>query len=267
MITKPRKVSIVIPSFNQANYINETLACLVHQQDITKKQLEIIVIDGGSTDGTLAIIERYAAQLDYVVSEPDRGQTHALIKGFAQATGDVLGWLCSDDLLEETTICEVLDYFESHSTAQFVYGDVLWIDQHSHVLRHGKEISFNWFIWIYGGNYIPQPATFWRRELYEQVGGLDEQYNLAMDADLWSRFAQCTQPQHVRRTWARVRLHPERKTQRMYDRTKAEDRRIRERLGASFHDSSSYGRLYVRMRNFYARGLRIVWKFITGGYL
>lgn len=261
MVTKPQKLSIVVPSYNQARYIDETLASLVNQRNIDPEQLEIIVIDGGSNDGTLAVIEGYADRLAYMVSEPDRGQTHALIKGFAQATGDVLGWLCSDDLIEPTTVQEVLHYFGSHPNAQFIYGDALWIDRNSKILRTKKEIGFSWFIWVYDHNYIPQPAAFWRRETYDQVGGLDEQFDLAMDADLWARFIQRTQPAHVRRTWARIRWYPEQKTRRLRGRSQAEDRQIRERLGASFD-----GRLRTSTLYMCAKSWRVLRKLTTGCY-
>lgn len=259
--SKQDKLSIVIPSYNQARFIGETLASLVNQRDIDPEDLEIIVIDGGSTDETMTIIQRYADRLAYVVSEPDRGQTHALIKGFQRSTGTLQGWLCSDDLLEPTTVREVLDFFLTHPEVCFVYGDAVWIDRDSRFIRNKKEIDFNWFIWTYYYNYIPQPATFWRRTLYEEVGGLDEQFDLAMDADLWARFALRTRPAHVRKSWARIRTYPDQKTQRLAMRSRAEDRLIRERMGAVFG-----GPIRTQLLFYYARSLRIARKFIAGGY-
>jgi glycosyltransferase involved in cell wall biosynthesis len=255
------KLSIVIPSFNQARYIGETLASLVHQRDIQAEELEILLIDGGSTDGTMEVVQRYADRLAYVVSEPDRGQTHALIKGFERASGAIQGWLCSDDLLEPTAVREVLDYFRDHAHTRFIYGDAVWIDKNSRFIRHKKEIGFDWFIWTYYYNYIPQPSAFWRRELYAEVGGLDEKFDLAMDADLWARFAKRSVPVHIARSWSRVRTYADQKTQRLAGRSQAEDRLIRERLGARFG-----GPVRAQMLFNYAKGLRIVRKFAAGGY-
>jgi glycosyltransferase involved in cell wall biosynthesis len=223
------KLSIVVPSFNQAAFLPEALASLFSQQDVRDGELEIIVVDGGSRDGSVEILRHHARRLAHCVSEPDRGQTHALIKGFAAATGDVLGWLCSDDLLEPNTVREVLDYFATRQAAEFVFGDGVWIDRQSRVIGPKREIPYSKFIWMYDHNYIPQPSAFWRRSLYEKVGGLNEEFQLAMDGDLWARFAEVTRPHHVRRMWSRMRRYPEQKNQRLRARSDFEDTIIRRR--------------------------------------
>jgi len=258
---KKLKLSVVVPSFNQAEFIDETLACLFNQHDVGRDELEVIVIDGGSTDNSVEIIKRYADRLAYWVSEPDRGQTHALSKGFALATGDVFSWLCSDDLLEPWTVREVLDFFTNRPEVQFIYGDARWIDREGRIVKLKKEIPFNWYIWIYDHNYIPQPAAFWRRQTYEEAGGLDEAFDVAMDGDLWPRMAQLSHPHHVSRLWARMRLYPEQKNQRMRAKSNLQDREVRERLGISFRSRSR-----VRFCYLTAKGLRVGWKFATGCY-
>ena len=255
------RLSVIIPSFNQGEFLEETLVSLVNQQDIAQDELEIIVIDGGSTDGSIDIIKRYADRIAYWVSEPDEGQTHALIKGFAVAQGDILAWLCSDDLFEPTTVREVIDYFAAHRQTRFIYGDSRWIGRDGGFLRWKKEIPFNWFIWVYDYNYISQPSAFWRRDLYEEVGGLRQEFDLAMDADLWARFARITRPRHVRHGWSRMRSYPEQKNQRLRARSNAEDLRIRRELGYRVD-----GPVYRDVMYVLAKTARICWKLAGGCY-
>jgi len=119
------KISVVTPSFNQGRYIEATIKSVVEQG---YPNLEYLIMDGGSTDGTVEIIEKYSDQLTYWVSEPDEGQTDALIKGFDRASGDILCWLCSDDLFEARTLQEVAETFVEHPDWEVVYGDSFWID-------------------------------------------------------------------------------------------------------------------------------------------
>src|SRR5713101_2373300 len=155
----PLKLSIVVCSYNQAAYLRQALHSLATQRDLRPGELEVLVIDGGSTDGSVEIIREFEKHFAYSVSEPDRGQTHALRKGFDRATGDIQGWLCSDDTLELTAARNILDYFYAHPGARFVYGDATYIDERDRPVRTKKEIPYNPFIWKYDYNYIPQPST------------------------------------------------------------------------------------------------------------
>jgi len=216
----------VTPSFNQAEYLEKTILSVLDQG---YPNLEYIVMDGGSSDGSAEIIERYSEHLAYWTSQPDGGQTAALAKGFERTTGDIQGWLCSDDLHEPHTLKEVAETFARNPGWRVVYGDSHWIDDRGNPLAPKKEIAFNRFIWMYDYNYLPQPSTFWRRSLYEEVGGLDPGYNLAMDADLWARFAERARLHHVPRPWSRMRYYPEQKNLRLRDRSNEEDAAIRTR--------------------------------------
>jgi glycosyltransferase involved in cell wall biosynthesis len=255
------KLSIIIPSFNHARFLEKTLACIWAQRGVDHSDIEVIVIDGGSQDGTLNILKRHESRLTYTVSEPDGGQTDALIKGFQRATGDVQCWLCSDDLFEPDTIAEVLALFESDRALQWIYGDSMWIDEHDRMLWPKKEIPFNWFIWTHCHNYIPQPSCFWRRCLYDQVGGLDRAFTVAMDGDLWARFAAESRPRHIRRAWSRMRFYEGQRNLALRELSNAQDRLIRERIGVSF--GSPY---VVRARWLTAKLLRTAWKAGTGCY-
>ncbi len=251
------KISVVTPSFNQGQYIEATIKSVLEQG---YPNVEYIIMDGGSTDGTVGIIEKYSEHLAYWVSEPDEGQTDALIKGFDRASGDILCWLCSDDLFEPGALREVAQIFAEHRDWQVVYGDSLWMDVEGRPIRPKKEIGFNHFIWMYDYNYLPQPSTFWRRGIYEQVGGLDAQMKLAMDADLWARFAERTTLHHVPRTWSRMRYYPEQKNLRLRAKSDEEDALIRSRY---LPDETPWLR---RLKWFYAKGWRVALKLARGAY-
>ena len=249
------KITVVTPSYQQARFLEDTLRSVIRQG---YPNLEHIVMDGGSLDGSAEIIERYADKLEYWTSQPDNGHTDALIKGFARSTGDIMCWLNSDDLWEPWTLKDVADFFRHHSDARVVYGDAMWIDIEGRPMKPKREHPFNEFIWLYDHNFIPQPSTFWRRDLYEEVGGLDPNFRISMDADLWIRFAQVTKIHHVKRPWSRMRFYPEQKMQKLRRDGDVEDTAIRRRY---LTDERSW-----RRRKLLAKGMRVAWKLSTGSY-
>lgn len=255
--TRWPRISVVIPSFNQVQYIEATLKSVLDQH---YPDVELIVIDGGSTDGTVDILKKYAEHLSYWVSEPDDGQTDALIKGFDRSTGEIMCWLCSDDLFELNTLKEVAEVFAEHPDWQVVYGDGIWIDAQSRPIAFKKEIGFNRFIYMYDYNYLPQPSTFWRRDLYKRVGGLDPQMKLAMDGDLWARFAEHTNLHHVPRQWSRMRFYPEQKNQRFRALSDEEDALIQSRYTPDQSPSVRHAKRVA------AKVLRVVLKLARGAY-
>jgi len=221
--------------------------------------LEYMVIDGSSSDGTVDIIRRYADRLSYWVSEPDRGQSDALIKGFARAHGEIQGWLCSDDLLLPGALESVGRYFATHPEVEAVYGDALWIDAAGNHLRTKKESGFHRLAFMFDHNYIPQPSMFWRRSLYEKVGGLDPEFHLAMDFDLWERFSQVTRIAHIPRYLSCMRFYPEQKTRALKPQGRVEDALIRGRSRLARWP------VPVLWRGL-ARSQRIATKALAGGY-
>lgn len=251
------KITIVTPSYNQGSFLEQTLRSVQAQG---YPNIEHVVIDGGSSDQTIEILERWADHLDYWISEPDQGQTDALIKGFGHATGDILCWLNSDDMFEPWTLHEVAMYFETHPHAQVVYGDATWVDVEGRHVRTKREHPFSRFVFLYDHDFIPQPSTFWRHGLYQRVGGLNPAFDLAMDADLFMRFADVTRIHHVRRPWSRMRVYPEQKNQRLRHQSDLEDGLVRDRY-LSFQPS-----WVVRAKGIIARCCRIVWKLATGCY-
>jgi glycosyltransferase involved in cell wall biosynthesis len=251
------KITVVTPSFNQVRYIEKTIRSVLDQN---YPNLEYIVMDGGSTDGSVEVIKRYHDSLTFWVSERDGGQTEALIKGFERSTGDIQCWLCSDDLFEPNTLKEVAEFFMQNPEAEVVYGHSYWIGPEDEMLRPKKEHPFSRFIWLYHENYLPQPSTFWRQSVYERVGGLNPLLQLAMDADLWIRFAHVTQIHQVPRLWSRMRSYPEQKNQRFRTVSNREGQEIHRRYLGDKPD------WYLQGMKLAARSLRVGWKATTGCY-
>lgn len=180
------KISIVTPSYNQARYIEETILSVINQD---YPNFEYIIIDGGSTDGSVEIIRKYSTRLAFWVSEKDNGFADAINKGFRKATGDILFWINSDDLLMNEALKIVGRYFARFSKAQVIFGDRWIIDENSRKIR---DVRFHFYHCGFFKNYrnIAQEATFWRRDIFELVGGLDESLQYAIDLDLWCRFSK-----------------------------------------------------------------------------
>ncbi|MGA9070377.1 MAG: glycosyltransferase family 2 protein [Terracidiphilus sp.] len=253
------KISVVLPSFNQAKYLELTLRSILDQQ---YPNLELIVIDGGSKDESPEIIRKYQEHMKFWCSEPDGGHPEGLIKGFSHATGEILCFLNSDDLFEPGVLNEVGEYFSAHPDVDVVYGDTTWIDAEGKPLRVHKEIPFNRFLWTYTYNYIPGMSTFWRRGIYDKVGGVTTTYRLAFDADLWIRFSHAgAKIRHVARQWSCMRFYPEQNNRRLRAQSDRDDIEIRSRYWKNHAVPKTY---FLRRK--IALGLRILWRLLTGCY-
>jgi len=224
-------VSVVTPSFNQASFLEETIRSVLEQD---YPAIEYIIMDGGSTDGSLEIIQRYADRLAGWVSEPDRGQTDAINKGFARAQGDILAWLNSDDTYLPGAVGEAVAYLQTHPQAGMVYGDANLVDESGTVLGRFPAAQTDYRRLRRGYVHIPQQAAFFRASLWRQVGPLDPTFYFAMDYDLWVRLAKLALLHYQPRLWANFRLHGGGKSVVADERCWPEMLRVHQREGGSW---------------------------------
>lgn len=180
-------VSIITPSFNQAAFIKQTIESVLMQD---YPHIEHIVVDGGSTDGTLAILQQYShlGERFRFVSEPDRGQSHAINKGLKMARGEIIGWLNSDDTYFPGAVRKAVGALLAHPDWGVVYGKGLHIDENNNILYPYIWMEFDRRK-LFHLNLICQPAAFLRKSAFEAVGGVDEEHDWCMDYDLWNRIS------------------------------------------------------------------------------
>jgi glycosyltransferase involved in cell wall biosynthesis len=202
------QVSIVTPSFNQVNFLERTLLSVLNQD---YPLVEYWVVDGGSTDGSVKLIDKYSKRLAGWMSEKDLGQADGINKGLALVNGDIVAWLNSDDMYLPETISRAVEAFAHHPEASFVYSDVDSIDANDkifHRMRYGA-----WGLAeLMQFNIIGQPAVFMRRQALEQAGWLDLSYHYLLDHHLWLRLAAVSQPYHLKGTpLAQARFHKDAK--------------------------------------------------------
>jgi glycosyltransferase involved in cell wall biosynthesis/GT2 family glycosyltransferase len=182
------KISIVTPSYNQGRFIEQTIRSVLLQG---YPNLEYIIIDGGSSDGTVEIIRKYQDGLAHWVSEADRGQSHAINKGFAYATGEILAWLNSDDYYLPGSLLAVSQYQELLLNADVFCGGAIQVDAEGRVAfeKYPPGLTFQEML-EWSSRYLPQSSCFFRREAWEKFGPLDEHLSFQMDYDLWLRMAK-----------------------------------------------------------------------------
>jgi glycosyltransferase involved in cell wall biosynthesis len=205
-------VSVITPSFNQGVFIGETIDSVLGQD---YPHLEYIIMDGGSKDTTLEVLRGYDEPRMTWISEPDRGMTHALNKGFHRSTGEIMGWLNSDDVyLTKSLVSEAVAYFEAHPEADLLYRDAIYTDAAGTATgrkQQGKPFDIvNTISYL---NSVPQPASFWRRSLWETLGDLREDLQFAMDGEYWIRaWANGASLHYLEGERATYRLHENSKT-------------------------------------------------------
>ena len=207
MKEKKQLVSIITPSYNQGRFIEETINSVLGQD---YPNIEYIVVDGASTDETLSVLKRYENRLKWI-SEKDRGQSDAINKGFAMATGDVLAWLASDDTYFPGAISKAVEALQSDNKIGLVYGKGRYIDEAGRPLGEYPTEVFD-YERLAVSNYICQPSAFFTKEALKTCGGVDTGLTFAMDYDLWMRMAKRVGFEYVEEYFSNFRLHKESKT-------------------------------------------------------
>lgn len=207
-------VSIVTPSYNKAAFIEETILSVKNQ---TYPRIEHIVIDGGSTDETLDILQKYSDSITWI-SEPDEGQSDAINKGWKMAKGDILAYLNADDTCLPQAVETAVRFLNDHPDAGMVYGDCNYINERGETIRPcpGKEFDIKEM--LCEGDIIPQPAVFFRRKVLDEVGYLDVKLYTCMDYDFYVRTALKFKLEYIPQLLATCRLYPGTKTISEYHR-------------------------------------------------
>ena len=200
-------VSVITPSFNQGAYIKETIESVLTQD---YPRIEYFVMDGGSTDETVDILQQYSDQIAWV-SQKDGGQAAAVNQGVAKSSGEIIGWLNSDDTYLPGAISEIVQFFQEHHEVDMVYGEGYHTDKNGVILDRYETEPFDkarlaWYC------YICQPTAFFRRAFWDRVGGLNAALQICMDYELWMRMANMGQIVYLNRYLATSRMYENNKT-------------------------------------------------------
>jgi GT2 family glycosyltransferase len=228
------RFSIVMPSFNHARFIERSLNSVLNQE---YEEIELIVMDGGSTDGTREILDGYSRHITYWRSERDEGQSDALNKGFAYATGEICGWLNSDDLYLPGAVHHAAQIFATQPQIDVVYGDWLVLNEDDELSEHFPALAPSRGRMVTEGVFCNAQAMFWRRSLHERLGPFDVQLHYTMDYDLILRMICIAGRRAFFRTDRPLgcfRMYRGQKTGSSEERVAAEHRRIAGRLGVSW---------------------------------
>lgn len=226
---KQPKLSIVTASFNQGNFIEETIQSILNQN---YPNLEYVIIDGGSTDQSVEIIKKYQKHLNYWVSEKDNGQANAINKGLKLCTGEIFNWINSDDYLEPESLHKIADAFEDKKVS-LVAGKVRNFSTTSNEIIPNQKLNAQGLMcWEPDVKFV-QPGVWMRRALIEQCGGIDEKFHYAFDWDLYIRYLYCfPQVKELDELLVNFRLHADSKTQSFLERFAIEEREIIKKIFA-----------------------------------
>ena len=248
------RFSLITPSLNQGRFLPECLRSV--QTSAGQKEIEHLVIDGGSIDASVDVLtgQTFARW----ISEPDRGQSAAINKGLVQSKGEILSYLCADDFLEPGALDLVDAAFRENPAADFVYGDAFFLEGDSGWKRLKRAGEFS-VTRLRRGNFLLQPAVFWRRRVYEHFGGFDETLNYCMDHEYWLRTSSTMRWKYLPHPLATCRLHPDAKTSRALALAWAESAQMQLRYGICYRPrweawwmQMAGGRFYTFKRRLFA---------------
>ncbi|HCX14307.1 MAG TPA: glycosyltransferase [Rhodospirillaceae bacterium] len=240
------KFSIIMPSFNQKRFIERSIQSVLRQ---SYNNFELIIVDGASTDGTHEILDKYRHHCSKVLIEPDNGQSDALNKGFSLASGDVFGWLNSDDIYEPGAFQLAAAAFESHKNIKVFFGDWNDIDENDRVIQRRHAFDFSTKHHLYEGFHCNSQAMFWRKPVHRRFGKFDLKLHRTMDYEMILSFGENETDRSFLRTdtvLAGFRQHESQKTRGMDAKVIAEHKYIAEKHSVS-HKFSRRGRWLHRL--------------------
>lgn len=203
------KISVITPSYNQAEFLERTIRSILDQN---YPNLEYIVIDGGSTDGSVDIIRRYADRISYWVSEPDSGQSNAINKGLRMATGEWVGWQNSDDIYYPGVFDDLARAARLHPNVDLIIGNINLIDRHDKVLRDVHYVKPSYGSLLAEGMVLTNQAAFWRRGVHQEIGCLNESLHYSFDYEWFLRLTENHKGACISKIWGGYRLHDATKT-------------------------------------------------------
>jgi len=238
------KISIITPNFNYSKYIGDTIKSVIYQ---SYTNFEHIIVDDGSTDNSVEIIVSYHKKYPKnirLIQQENRGQTYAINVGLKNATGNILGWINSDDLYCEGVFEKVNQTFIQYTDIDAVFGNILIIDNNNNIIKKNKYLKFDYLSGVFNGfgKIISSNAIFWRKELSDEVGFLNEEYEYAMDSEFWSRLLYKKNVKHLNFPFAKFRWHDEAKT------IKRRDSNNNEYIKALEEDNKVYIGAYKRLK-------------------
>jgi len=243
------KISIITPSFNQGQFLEETIQSVINQD---YPNFEYIVIDGGSNDNSVEIIKKYEDKISYWVSEKDNGQADAINKGFKKASGNILHWLNSDDILIPGSLTLVAKYFSENPDIGCVFGDLELIDAKGKYLATRKAVPFHFKTALHSACLVPQPSTLFKRIALEKTGDLNVNYNYQLDYEYFLRMASAgVKFGIIKKPLAKFRLHEKSKTVSEYKKSF---------FASEFEIKASYITGRFKKRNIILKALKIVYK-------
>ncbi len=198
------------PSYNQGQYLEKTISSVLSQN---YDNIEYFIIDGGSNDTSVDIIKKYEDKLSGWVSESDNGQSHAINKGVKLCDGEIFGYINSDDFYEPGIIKKIVEIFEANPDVDIIYGNFNYVDSNNKLLSEQFTIPFNSCVFIYDFDFICQPASFWRRNVFQKYGNFDENLQYLMDYEFFLRcYKKGVRYKYINKTIANLRLHSDCKT-------------------------------------------------------
>jgi len=261
------KISIITPSYNQGQFLEETISSVLAQE---YPNLEYIIIDGGSTDNSVSVIKKYESKISYWISEKDSGQSEAINKGFKRASGEIVSWLCSDDIYLPGTLHKAADHFAGHPDAVMIHGKSVLFDEigkENTIGADPENLALRYFTVI----PFPQPSSFFRKKLLDEQGLLREDLHFAMDYDLLIRAALGYSIIPVEDIFSKYRLHKDSKTSSQFKSFGKEWIKVFSKFIRSVNNTSEYitmldaAKLYVHgddvyshSRNFSAGEVKLI---------